>query len=49
LWSIKAQEAFEISKESLAKGTFLVHPKMNAELALFTDIINQSIRTALQQ
>jgi len=37
LWSTKTEEAFEKSKESLAKTTLLVHPKMNVEL--FTNIV----------
>jgi len=47
LWSTKAQEAFEKSRESLAKVTFLAHPKVDAELALFTGASNQSIGAAL--
>jgi len=49
LWSTKAEETFEKSKQSLAKATFLVHPKMNEELALFTDAFNQSIGVVVQQ
>jgi len=49
LWSTKANETFEISRESLAKATLLAHPKINAELILFTDASNQNIEAALQQ
>jgi len=49
LWSTKAEEAFEKSRKSLAKVTRLVHPKMNRELASFTDASNQNIGAALQQ
>jgi len=49
LCSSKAEKAFEKSKKSLAKTKILlVHPKMNGELALFTDASNQSIGAALQ-
>jgi len=45
LWSSQAQEAFETN---LATATLLAHPKINAELALFTDASNQNIEAALQ-
>jgi len=48
-WFLQAQEAFDASRESLAKTALLAHPKTNAELALFTDAFDQSIGAALQQ
>jgi len=43
-WTPQARQAFESSKKSLAEATLLAHPRLNAELALFTDA-----STALEQ
>jgi len=48
-WFSIAQEAFDASRESLAKTALLAHPRGNAEIPLFTDASDQSIGAALQQ
>lgn len=48
-WTPRTQQAFETSRESLAQAALLRHPRINAELALFTDASEQSIGATLQQ
>ncbi|KMQ86466.1 pol polyprotein [Lasius niger] len=48
-WTPQAQEAFKITKESLTQATLIAHPKLNAELALFTDASDNSVGAVLQQ
>jgi len=48
-WFSRAQEAFDASRESLAKTALLAHPRGNAKIALFTDASDQSVGAALQQ
>jgi len=47
-WFSIAQEAFDASRENLAKIALLAHPR-DVEIVLFTDASDQSVGTALQQ
>jgi len=48
-WTKEAQQVFENTKQSLAETALLAHPRAYAELALFTDASDHSIRAVLQQ
>jgi len=48
-WTPQARQAFNDSKEKLARAALLAHPGAGAELALFTDASEQSVGAALQQ
>lgn len=41
--------AFKLCKQSLAEATLLIHPDIEADLALFTDASDESIGAVLQQ
>ncbi|KYN27904.1 hypothetical protein ALC57_02690 [Trachymyrmex cornetzi] len=48
-WTPLAERAVEASRESLAQAALLAHPKSDAEVALFADASDHSIRASLQQ
>lgn len=48
-WIPRAQRAFEASRESLAQAALLAHPRIDAELALFTDASDHSVGATIQQ
>lgn len=48
-WNPEAEAAFHNSKETLAGATMLAHPKIGAELAIFSDASDFAIGAALQQ
>ena len=48
-WTPQAERAFESSKKELAQAVLLVHPRVDAELAVFADASDCSVGATLQQ
>lgn len=48
-WTPEARRAFNATKESITQATLIAHPKINAELAVFTDASDSSVGAVLQQ
>ena len=49
IWTDKAREAFDATKEALASATLLTHPQPNAQLAIMTDASDVAVGAVLQQ
>ena len=49
IWTDKAREAFDATKEALASATLSTHPQPNPELAIMTDASDVAVGAVLQQ
>lgn len=49
VWTEESAQAFEDCKKQLANAALLAHPKLDAELALFTDASDFAVGAALNQ